>query len=125
MEPFAVKLRADDAGAFLISSYARRFPPPWSIDELDELEEGRQRAEARLFLLRGGAWPAIGHQVAHKGRGQAGRSEFCEAAGTVAEASERGERLRAGVKRRKRVAKAPPLSVVAPCSRCNNTRTVG
>ena len=26
MEPFAVKLRADDAGAFLISSYAPPFP---------------------------------------------------------------------------------------------------
>jgi hypothetical protein len=39
---------------------ARRFPPTWSIDELEAcfVVKEANGAEARLFLLRGGARPA-------------------------------------------------------------------
>jgi hypothetical protein len=64
----------------------RRFPPPWSVDELEAcfvVKDGR--AKAGVYLLRGRTWPAnrVG-EAADKRRGAAHCREYRQAAGVIA-----------------------------------------
>jgi len=56
----------------------------------------QHRPEARLRLLRGGAWAAISRQPAHQGRGAAYRVEHGKAAGPVAASKNLGESVAQG-----------------------------
>jgi len=62
----------------------RRFPPPWSIEELNVAcfvvkDAGGQKARVRLF--RGRAREKIGGEVTFDGRGAADCGQYREAAG--------------------------------------------
>jgi hypothetical protein len=61
---------------------ARRFPPPWSVEELDA-----------CFVLRDANGETVlrgsGRQVAQQRRGAKDRSEYRQAAGAVAEHAEK------------------------------------
>ena len=65
---------------------ARRFPPPWTVDELNDacyVVRDATGAGARLFLLRGGAGTALGGEPADQGRGAAHGGELRQAAGVA------------------------------------------
>ena len=53
--------------------------------------KGQHRAEARLFLLRGGAGPPLGRQAAHPRRGPANCHQRGKATGAFEKALNRGE----------------------------------
>ena len=58
----------------------RRFPPPWSVEELEACYVVRDHSGQALAYV----CPAIGGQIAHEGRGAADCGEYCEFAGAVA-----------------------------------------
>jgi hypothetical protein len=64
VEPFAVKLRADDAGAFLISSYAP--PLPAALVEFAIIRQALAADAPRAFRRR--CWSAIGARVRQRAR---------------------------------------------------------
>ncbi len=67
---------------------ARRFPPPWIVEEhADKLHRPRrERAGARLFLFRGGVRSALSGKAAHQGRCAADGGQLRQTAGATAAA---------------------------------------
>jgi len=57
---------------------ARRFPPPWIVEEHAESFIVKDATGQALgyFLFRGGVRSALGGQAAHQGRGAADGSEL-------------------------------------------------
>jgi hypothetical protein len=74
---------------------ARRFPPPWSVEEQDAcfVVVDRSGPKARVHLFRGRAGPAIGGQVAHEGRGAEDCGQHGEVAAVVARLLKRWPRV--------------------------------
>ena len=63
----------------------RRFPPPWSAEELEVCYVVRNHAGQKLAYVyfEEEPGPAIGGQVAHERRGAADRGEYRQAAGAT------------------------------------------
>jgi len=67
---------------------ARRFPPPWSIEEANNacfiVRDSTGQALA-YFYFEDEHWSALGNQAAHQRRGAADGAERRQAAGTIAQ----------------------------------------
>jgi hypothetical protein len=65
----------------------RRFPAPWSVEELDAcflvIDNGGQKLAHVYFEDE--PWPALCSQATHEGRGAADRGEYRQAAGAKRE----------------------------------------
>jgi len=64
----------------------RRFPPPWTIDEMNDacfIVSDKNGHALGYFLFRGGAGPTGGRQLADQGRGPPHGSQLRQAAGVV------------------------------------------
>ena len=67
--------------------HTRRFPPPWSVEDIGAafVVKDANGQQLCVCLFRGGARPAISGEVADEGRGQAVSGEHRQAAGVADE----------------------------------------
>src|SRR6516225_2301971 len=61
----------------------RRFPPPWSVEELEACFIVKDRPKAGFYLFRGRAGATISGQTAHERRGATDCCEHRETAGAI------------------------------------------